>query len=150
VRHFAGKDSDQQAATRPAVAARVLWALLATINDLPVTIEHVEPSRGYIMRGSYRKFVTHSIVHLTVPETRWRKLLTTTASLLRRRAHQVRGHWRNDWRKPLSKACDHEFNADLICRRCGGHKIWIAEHQRGDASIGFVTHDYSVEHEPIE
>jgi hypothetical protein len=45
----------------------------------------------------------------------------------RRRAHQVRGHWRRDWR--------HE-----------GQRIWIKEHQRGDASLGFVTHDYHVEH----
>lgn len=28
-----------------------------------------------------------------------------------------------------------------------GSRIWIREHQRGDASLGFVTHDYSVKHE---
>jgi hypothetical protein len=25
-------------------------------------------------------------------------------------------------------------------------RIWIKEHQRGDASLGFVTHDYRVTH----
>jgi len=126
------------------MSARDLWILLATINDLPVTIEHIEPNKGYVARGSYKKFLAHSIVHLTVPETRWHKLVTKTAATLRRRAHQVRGHWRNDWHKPLSKLCEHEFDAQMICRRCHGHKIWIAEHQRGDASLGFVTHDYKL------
>jgi hypothetical protein len=32
----------------------------------------------------------------------------------------------------------------MICRKCGGHKLWISEHQRGDASLGFVTHDYDI------
>jgi hypothetical protein len=27
----------------------------------------------------------------------------------------------------------------------GGRKTWIAEHQRGDASLGHVLHDYAVE-----
>src|SRR5690242_7553179 len=30
-------------------------------------------------------------------------------------------------------------------RVCKGRKTWIKEHQRGDASLGFVLHDYSVE-----
>jgi|SRR5262245_25556637 len=132
-------------AARPTIAISDSWALLATINELPVVIEHVEPSKGFIARGSYKKFLKHSIIHLTVPETRWRKLALKTAAALRRRAHQVRGHWRKDWRNPLTPLCDHQFNSEMICARCKGHKIWIGEHQRGDASIGFVTHDYSVE-----
>jgi hypothetical protein len=45
---------------------RTLWALLTTINDLPVTIENIEPSKGYVARGRYKKFLQHSVVHLTV------------------------------------------------------------------------------------
>jgi hypothetical protein len=126
---------------------RDLWALLATLNDLPVRIEHVEPSHGFMAKGGYRKFLKHSIVHLTVPETHWRKLVARTADLVRKRAHQVRGHWRNDWHRPLSRLCEHVFNSDMVCARCNGRKLWIHEHQRGDASLGFVTHDYEVHHD---
>jgi hypothetical protein len=129
---------------KPSLLIRDLWALLATINDLPIRIEHVEPSHGYMTRGSYKKFLKHSVVHLTVPETRWRKLVYRTSVILRKRAHQVRGHWREDWRNPLTPVCEHEFNDAMVCNKCKGHKIWITEHQRGDAGLGFVTHDYEV------
>jgi hypothetical protein len=145
--HFAHSEDQITAATKPAVPLRVLWALLATINDLPVKIEFVEPSRGYIAKGSYKKFLTHSVIHLTVPQTLWRKLLHKAAIAMHRRAHQVRGHWRIDWRHRPIKLCEHTWNEEMICRNCGGRMLWIAEHQRGDASLGFVTHDYSVEHE---
>ena len=131
----------------PRLPIRDVWALLATINDLPVRIEHVEPSKGYVARGSYKKFLKHSVIHLTVPETQFRKLVLKTAAILRRRAHQVRGHWRKDWRFPLTPTCEHDFDERMVCRRCRGHQIWIAEHQRGDASLGFVTHDYDVHHD---
>ena len=86
------------------IPVRDLWAFLATINDLPVRIENVEPSRGYMARGSYKKFLKHSVVRLTVPETRWRSLVAKSAIMLRKRAHQVRGHWRKD--------------GGIRCRRC--------------------------------
>lgn len=142
--------SHPSAIVKPVVSLRTIWALLATINDLPVKIELVEPSKGFVARGSYKKFLKHSIVHLTVPETRFRKVLFKVAALLRRRAHQVRAHWRKDWLHPLSPLCDHVWEAQgkhNVCTRCHGHKIFIAEHQRGDASLGFVTHDYDVHRE---
>jgi hypothetical protein len=43
-----------------------------------------------------------------------------------KRAHAIRGLWRKDFRRP-------------------GERIWIRDHERGDRSLGFVTHDY-VEH----
>jgi hypothetical protein len=141
-----GVQKSAPASIKPDLSIRDLWALLATINDLPVRIEPVRPDKGYIARGSYRKFLSHSVVHLTVPESKWSRLVNKTANLLRRRAHQVRGHWRRDWRNPLNPLCEHEFDAAMVCRRCSGHKLWIAEHQRGDASLGFVTHDYEVHH----
>jgi hypothetical protein len=101
----------------PALPIRDLWGLLAGINDMPVTIEHVAPAKGFIARGAYRKFLSHSVVRLTVPQTRWRRLAIKTATLLRRRAHQVRDHWRDNWRRPLSKLCDHEFDSGMVCAR---------------------------------
>jgi hypothetical protein len=126
---------------------RYLWAFLATINDVPVTTTFVKQDRGYVSRGRYRKFCDHTVIRLTVPAARWRRLAAQTIAIARRRAHQVRGFWRKDWRRPLSPLCEHQFDADgMTCTACQGHRIWVHEHQRGDASLGFVTHDYVVEH----
>jgi hypothetical protein len=130
-------------------SARDIWAFLATVNDLPIRIEHVNPSHGWMARGNYRKFLQHSVLTLTVPQSRWRQLVATTVALIRRRAHQVRGHWRRDWRHPGIASCKHLWAAgenSLTCRSCGAVSLWVHEHQRGDASLGFVTHDYEVVH----
>ena len=79
-----------------------------------------------------RDLVAHlNVITLRVPEKAdLRKVAQRVAGeIIRRRAHQVRGHWRDDWRLPK-----------------GNKSLWVTEHQRGDASIGFVTHDYLVEH----
>lgn len=108
---------------------RFVWSLLAAINDIPVGVREVKPSKGYYAKGKYRNFVTHSVISILIPKNRTAQTLAKeVVAISRRRAHQVRGHWRRDWR--------HE-----------GHKIWVREHQRGDAALGFVTHDYEVKHE---
>jgi hypothetical protein len=106
---------------------RYLWSLLATINDLPTSLAEVKPSHGYVSRGSYKKFSAHTVISLTVPAKRYRIVAKRAIAVARRRGHQVRGHWR-------------------INRFHAGEKIWIREHVRGDTSLGFVIHDYTVEH----
>jgi hypothetical protein len=107
---------------------RRIWALLATINDIPTTHRSTSISKGFVARGSYHKFLEHKVITLNVPDTRdMRKLARSIVAVVRRRAHQVRGHWRKDYRHP-------------------GGRLWVHEHVRGDASLGFVTHDYNVEH----
>jgi len=106
---------------------RYTWALLATLNDLPVENKIVETSKGFLGRGKFRKFLTHSLITLKVPTKESRvKLARKLIALSRRRRHEVRGHFRKDWRNPLEK-------------------IWIPAHERGDATLGFVTHSYKVE-----
>ena len=125
--------SDIQASMRDQFGRlRYVWVLLSTLNKIPLTGERViKPSRGFLARGTYRKFLEHTMITLTVPQKQRavfaRKVL---GEIARRRAHQVRGHWRDDWHQPK-----------------GNKALWIAEHQRGDASLGFVTHDYEVRHE---
>lgn len=111
---------------------RYNWMFLSTVNKIPLAgARVVKPTHGFVARGSYRKFLSHSVITLSVPQKNIglaaRKVL---GDIIRRRAHQVRGHWRDDWRLPK-----------------GNKSLWIAEHQRGDASLGFVTHDYVVQHE---
>lgn len=131
---------------------RRIWALLSTINDLPILVKDVKPSRGYMAGRNYRRFLDHKVISLTVPQTEYRKLAKSVVAQARRRAHQVRGHWRNDFRHPLNKLCEHQFvttEAHLECSICKGRKVWIVEHQRGDASLGFVTHDYQIGYKPL-
>ena len=124
---------------------RYTWALLACINDIPVTIAHVSPSRGFVAKGAYRKFLDHSTISLVLPHgVNPRKLAAKVVAASRRRAHQVRGHWRKDWHHPPQLLCDHNWNNADTCTVCHGKRIWIPEHQRGDATLGFVLHDYSV------
>lgn len=136
-----------------ATVLRTVWALLATINDLPTSTSLIRPSKGYVARGRYRHFCEHSIVHLHVPEHRsLRTMAMRAVALIRRRAHMVRGHWRKDFRKPGIALCDHDYQASnnaVACKHCGRARIWIKDHERGDSALGFVLHDYSIEHAPI-
>lgn len=102
---------------------RYLWAFLSTINDLPVAFRDVRPSKGYFAKGRYRKFSEHRVITLTVPTARATTILDRVQALARRKRHMVRGHWRETLRG----------------------RRWIPEHERGDAKLGFVIHDYSVE-----
>lgn len=130
---------------------RYVWAFLATINEIPVTRSEVRQSKGFVARGAYRKFMDHTIIRLTVPHERFRALARKIIAHARRRAHQVRGHWRKDWHYPGSESCAHEWMLSDVdhkyCRLCPRREIFVHEHQRGDSSLGFVTADYQVHHE---
>ncbi len=107
---------------------RYTWALLSTINDLPILAKEIRPSKGYLAKGRWRKFMSHSLITLQVPTRMSKeKLARKILALSRRRRHEVRGHYRVNWRNPA------------------GEKIWIDAHMRGDATLGFVSHTYNVE-----
>jgi len=127
---------------------RRMWALLSTINDLPIGFREVRQSKGYMARRNYHKFLDHKVVTLSVPQTQFAYLAKQVIAAARRRAHVVREHLRIDRFHPPSALCDHAWTTDeeghLSCSLCKGRKLWIKEHQRGDASLGWVTHDYRV------
>jgi len=130
---------------------RRMWALLATINDLPVQLTEVRAAKGFVAKGAYRKFLDHRTITLTVPTKLYRKTIRDALALAHRRGGPVRSHYRRDWRNPLSPLCDHEFTADekrMICKICRGRKLWINEHVRGDTSKGFNVTDFVVTHPP--
>jgi hypothetical protein len=122
-----------------------MWALLSTLGDLPLGFKEIRQSRGFYNRGNYKRFLDHKTVTLTVPAPQHAKLARKVVAMARRRAHSVRGHWRLDWKHPGRRDCRHEWRMDQTCE-CGAHRTWIREHQRGDATLGFVTHDYRVSH----
>jgi hypothetical protein len=134
---------------------RYAMALLATLNDVPILSHDVVQSRGFVARGRYRKFLDHRVLRLNIPLARdTRKLAKKYVAIARRRAHQVRGHWRL-YAKGEGPFCDpsvHLWGATdetghASCSRCSARRTWIAEHQRGDASLGLVTHDFELTHE---
>jgi hypothetical protein len=112
---------------------RLFWTLLASVNDVPVHSDYVSSGhRSFFARGSIRKFLDYKILRLNVPHNA--NIVKTARNIIakiRRRAHNVRGHWRKDHWHP-------------------GNKIWIREHQRGDATLGVVRHDYVVTHKGID
>ena len=129
---------------------RRIWALLSTINDLPVAMTNVRQAKGFVAKGSYRKYLDYNTITLTVPEKQYTKVIRKALAIAHRRGGSVREHWRQDWRRPLSVLCDHEWSADdnhMFCTLCKGRKIWIHEHVRGDTTRGFVQHDYRVTHD---
>ena len=127
---------------------RRMWAFLSTVNDIPVLRREVKATKGFMARGSYKRFLDHHTITLTVPVKKdVRKLAREVLAMARRRAHMVRGHWRRDWRHPPSALCVHEWTADGICKNCEGHRLWIHEHQRGATELGITMTDYKVVHE---
>lgn len=126
---------------------RRMWSLLATINDIPVQIKDVTPSRGFMGRGQVRKFLPYKTISLTVPQDEYRKLARHVLAIGARRAeHPVRGHYRIDWRRPPAKLCHHTWDAHEVCTTCHGHRMHIREHMRGDPKLGHVDHNYNLRH----
>jgi hypothetical protein len=84
---------------------------------------------------------------LQVPAGRdLRTLARNAVASAKRRAHMVRGHWRDNWRYPPGQLCEHEWDATGACQRCHGHRMWVTGHQRGDPAAGVLFTDYAVSH----
>ena len=136
---------------------RRMWALLATIDHLPIVKGEVRLTKGFLARGRIRKYLSHQTITLNVPAKKDTRILARQViAMAHRKRHEVRGHWRDDWRNPPSRICNPHLwetmdeNVDRIrCATCGGQQSYVHKHERGDASLGYVTHDYLVSH-PVE
>jgi len=133
---------------------RRVWALLATIDNLPVTRGMVRQSKGFLARGRIRKYLDHHTITLNIPAKQdTRVLARRVIAIAHRKRHEVRAFWRNDWRNMPASQCNPHLwecvddNADLIeCTLCHGRQIYVHKHMRGDAGIGFSTTDYRLVH----
>src|SRR5262245_24077025 len=48
---------------------RYVWAFLSTLNKIPLAQPRiVKPTRGFMGRGSYHRFLEHSIITLNIPQ----------------------------------------------------------------------------------
>jgi hypothetical protein len=138
---------------------RFLIAVLAMINDVPKSVATVAPRTGsYKARFRDIAYMGHSLITLKVPKARparfaMAKLDKAARELAQtRRAHTVRGHYRRTNYSPrgthTSFRCDHEplrvQDGVGTCNKCGHAVRWIPHFVRGDASLGWVEHDYLV------
>jgi len=131
---------------------RRVWALLATINDLPLTYSETRTAKGFYARGQIRKGLTHKTITLNLAGKKDSRVLARQAiAHAHRRRHKVRAHWRNDWRHPPGRTCNPHLwepvdnDADLIeCTQCHGRQIYVHPHERGDDAYGHVKHHYGL------
>lgn len=133
---------------------RRVWSLLATIDNLPLSFGTTRTPKGFLAQHRIRPYLEHQTITLSIPaRTRTKVLARRLIAMAHRKRHEVRGHWRDDWRNPPGKCRPHVWecvgeDSDTIeCTGCRGRQIYVHKHERGDASIGYVTHDYRLKHE---
>lgn len=133
---------------------RFITTVLGLLNEAPNIREPKQARAGYRTMGMNKlQYLGHSMIHLKLPKTkpmRFISRLLDHASNERRRnrAHVARGHWRQV-EYGTKFRCDHNptlvENGMGICTKCERIIRWIPAHQRGDASLGWVTHEYTLE-----
>jgi len=128
---------------------RFVVAALALLNHTPVIYKPHKPRGRMLASGTTRPFIESRIVTINVPQTRKRLKLIDDAlraahHYQRRKRHAVRGHWRvaekshGDRWAPFFDPFEERMR----------WRIWIADHERGDASLGWVDHTYGVRARP--
>ena len=129
-----------------------LVRVLATINYLPVEYKSAPVRPKYQARFRKLDFMSMSVVTIKASAKRVVRLLNDAMKReqAKRRAHEVRGHWRHyNGLTACRSYPDHKWAITSArhetCGRCGMIRVWIEEHMRGDAEIGFVQHDYRAE-----
>jgi hypothetical protein len=128
---------------------RFVVAALALLNHVPVTYKPYKPKGRMLASGTTRPFMESRVVHIDVPSSRRRikvidQHLRNSLVLQRRKRHNVRGHWRVSNRSHGDRW--QPFTDPFTLQR--RWRIWIADHQRGDASLGWVDHRYEIAGRP--
>jgi hypothetical protein len=130
---------------------RWIVIILACLNEVPIDAHHVEPT-GTIRTGltGRRPMMDYHRIVLRVPKEKpiqyiERQLRTSS----RRRAHEVRSHWRTYLHAERCPRDEHQWEYDYdegyrLCGICMAFGRLIHEHIRGDPSLGWVRKDYVV------
>jgi hypothetical protein len=130
------------------------WAVtvLAMLNEVPVRTKLNQPPGQYTTRFSNKKYLDYHTVTLSLPKTKPLSYLERRLGVHRKhRRHEVRSHWRtylpDD--RPYCRREEHDWEYDhpngyRLCGRCMAASSFIPEHERGDASLGWVRKDYVI------
>jgi hypothetical protein len=133
---------------------RRAWAFLACIDDIPVRTTPVLTTGSFLGKGRVRSYLDYHTITINVPRKSQPALAARTlGSMVKRAGGPVRAHWRRDWRNPVSPTCPaflatgvHLWTQEQACSECGGRRILVHEHVRGDTGVGFNVTDYIVKH----
>jgi hypothetical protein len=131
---------------------RFIVALLAMLDTCPIEYRH-RAAKGY-KRMRLRNVSYLDSHELTIHCGRRRIVNVVDESIKERLGgwhnarHSVRGFWRNaeygvGLRGCLHEAVERDGNYAL-CGKCQRLLVWVDHHQRGDAALGYVSHDYRV------
>ena len=131
---------------------RLVVTLLALINEVPI-IETPTQQKGAFTAagGTIRKYLTNKTITINIPAKKpmkmIRKILAKKAKSHKAR-HEVRGHWRTIIHKEdhtrKRKMPDGQIVEEFIAKG-QLERVWVNHHERGDAGVGWVRHDYKVE-----
>lgn len=141
---------------------RKLWALLATLTDVPTVHREVVMARGQMppSRRNYKQYLDHSVMTISIPRDEYKKVIQRAFKTVhsRHQGHEVSGHWRL-YQRGKEVLCrrnlhlwayegpppDQNAKETLRCKRCPAWKTWIRYQDcRGDGTLGFLTHDYII------
>lgn len=137
-------------------AGTMRWVIcvLAMLNEVPLSTKHVQPS-GLVRVGltGRRRMLDYHRLTLRLPKTKplqyiERKFHQAT----KRRAHEVRAHWRTYVHEVHCKSDDHQWEYDhdngyRLCGVCNAYGRLIHEHVRGDPNLGWVDKEYVIRKE---
>lgn len=130
---------------------RFYTAVLAMINNCPITYKH-RPAKGF-MRARLRNvpYLDSHTVTIHADSARVHTIVDRAikAEISRHnKRHDVRGHWALAEYGHGGRACRHEpverDGAYALCGKCAKLIVWRDHYERGDASLGFVQHNYEV------
>jgi hypothetical protein len=130
---------------------RWVVTILACLNEVPIDSHHVQPE-GTVRTGltGRRPLMDYHRIVLRVPKEKPVQYIERQLRVgTKRRAHEVRSHWRTYLHAEHCLRDEHPWEYDYaegyrLCGKCMAYGRLIHEHVRGDPSLGWVRKDYVV------
>lgn len=130
---------------------RLLVAILSLVNEVPIIKSETRPHGSVRMGGQLKPYLQNSTVTISLPTKRYKtaiRRILRNAAVSAKARHEVRGHWRNIVHKTdhKRKITHPDGSVETIEIKVGEvEKVWVNSHERGDARLGYVKHDYLVQ-----
>jgi hypothetical protein len=150
IHYLDGRTSEQAALAAYGGAGEIgnLWACLLWLNRPEHTVFSNQPAGRRFIGGKQVAYKAHRIVEIDLHRMRSiRRAFTLSGPRLSPRRHNVRGTFHHSGGEI---ACSHDWpllpdvDGHWQCRRCGRLRWWVKDHVRGDATRGWVSHEYAV------
>lgn len=136
---------------------RFLVTMLSLLNSVPIraVARPHSGSKARMVGTKMVRYMDHSTIRINLSSTESvQRLYKIVQQRAKQRRHEVRGFWRTYQRGdfpcsrwPVDKHVwvpMHDGGPPVKCAHCDSWRVWVDEHERGDASLGWVRHDYEV------